>query len=214
MKWKILIVLVLIIRGYFDNNCYAKILSGNSETREFDSITKIICRQGNIDTTFIIASKIVLNKYPELENIHIEFVNRDIKTMMAARPTLLSFFKQREKRNYIIIISTNLKNSSKLFFRELSANAKVGIISHEFAHILCYNNQSGFQLLFYGVKYLFNKREIERETDKITIHHGFGKNLIEYVQFVYNSNLVSKSYLDLKKRNYLSINEIKEISDN
>jgi hypothetical protein len=179
-----------------------------------NSLSKAKSNQKILDTKIMLATNSVSNKYPELKNIHVEFIRKNIKTMMAARPTLLSAFRKKEKRKYSIIISTNPDNNSELFFDQLSYTATIGIISHEFAHILTYNNKTGVQLLLYGEKYLFIKRKIERETDKITVLHGFGKELIEYDQHIYKSSLVSKKYLKLKSRNYLSINEIQTINDN
>jgi hypothetical protein len=209
---KIIPIIVLILNGinlFCQNTTFQEIRS----KVEVDSKSDIISGQKLEDTLFINASIIVLKSYSELMNIKFEFIQKNIKTMMAARPAFGTVLKKREKRSYKIIISTNPSNNSEQLFHQISINAYVGILSHEFAHLTCYNNKTSLQLIIYGIGYYFNRRKIERETDQIAIQHGFGKELLEYNRFIYNCNLVSKKYLNNKKKNYLSINEIEMIID-
>jgi len=207
---KLFLIIALIFR-VITTFCHDASIIEITKSGNFNTFTNYDRNQYYLDSSFINAALIVLKRYPELENIKIKYIKKNINTMMAARPVIGSTLKQMGKRKYKIITSTNPKNKSEKLFRQISINAYEGILSHEFAHILCYSKKTGVQLIFYSIAYPFKKRKIERETDQIAIDRGFGKELIEYNQFIITSNLVSKKYLKNKERNYLSIKEIEKI---
>jgi hypothetical protein len=205
-KRKQLIVLLLIIFVSF----------GSSQIQlqqRFDEVHNTFGFSKRFDSLFFHASTIAFSAYPELKNIEIVYKEGQLKTIMAARPILLSIFRQKSKRKYKILLSNNSINNCEQLFCQIPAPALTGILGHEYAHLLTYNNKSSVQLILYAFKYLFNKKDIERETDLITIKHGFGKELIDYNIYILNSDLVSKRYLKKRHNNYLSINEIHESID-
>jgi hypothetical protein len=177
--------------------CYEEVLNKFSCYEQFDSVLEQ-------------ATKLAIKAYPELENSFIRFRRGDIKTIMAARPIFVDIFKIKSKRRYEIVLSTNDLNNCDQLFCRIEKQALIGILSHEMAHLLTYNNKSSLQLVCYAFKYLFCKKEIERETDLTTIQRGFAKELIEYNLFVRETKLVSEKYLKNREINYLSVNEIKE----
>jgi hypothetical protein len=162
------------------------------------------------DSLFLISSSTAISAYPELQKISIHYKIGNLKTIMAARPLFMDIFRRRDKREYQILLSNNELNNCNQIFCQIPEQALTGILGHELAHLLTYNNKTSIQLIFYAFKYLLNKKEIERETDMITIQRGFGKNLIDYNLFILNSNLVSKQYLKNRYNNYLSVNEIQD----
>jgi hypothetical protein len=204
MNKRILLVILLLIVVNRYSNCQ------NNSKQKFDEIkNNNICNKA-FDTTFIKASNIASAAYPELQDISIVFKRGEIKTIMAARPIFLAIFHKSSKREYQIILSNSKQNDCEQLFCQISMSALIGILGHEYAHLLTYNDKSSIQLVFYAVNYLFNKKKIERETDLIAIKKGFGKNLLEYNLYVTNCNFVSKKYLKNRENNYLSINEIRE----
>jgi hypothetical protein len=210
-----LLVALIVLLVFGGINIFCQNISFNQirGIREVDTESNIKGNHIYFDSLLISAALLVSKKYPELKKVNIEFHYKNIKTMMAARPLCGSLLLKKNKRKYEIIVSTNSTNNSDKLFQQLSINSFAGILSHEFAHLLCYNQKSGLQLLYYGIYYFFNKKEVERETDQIAIQRGFGIELLEYDQYIFNSNLVSKKYLKNKIKNYLSINEIEMIID-
>ena len=88
-----------------------------------------------------------LSYYPELANTRITIKNAKIKTTLNARPTILStFIRKRTKRKYVIRIN-NKKLDSIIQFEDISFNAKIGVLGHEFAHIYDYNKRSFFGII-------------------------------------------------------------------
>lgn len=194
----------------------ALVLLCNSQTKpklRFDEILNTYQCNNSFDSIFIHSAIIALSAYPELDNISIDYKIRHLKTIMAARPQFLSIFRQRSKRGYRIILSNNINNNCEQLLCQIPYSALTGILGHELAHLLTYNNKSSIKLLFHGFKYLINKKEIERETDMIAIKRGFGRDLMDYNKYILNTNLVSKEYLENRHNNYLSVNEIQEKLD-
>jgi hypothetical protein len=185
----------------------------NTQTKpeiEYGNVLNSYKCNNSFDSIFIESLNIALSAYPELKDVQIHYEKRQLKTIMAARPYLINLFRSKDKKTYKIILSNNIENHCDELFCKIPEKALIGILGHEMAHILSYYNKSTFQLICYGVKYFFNKKQIERETDFLAIKHGFGEELLEYNIFVLNSNLVSKKYLKNRQINYLSINEIEE----
>lgn len=201
-KYGILVLLIIVVLNQV--NCQT-----NSNLRFEEVLRSHDCYE-KFDSLFIQSLNIAIMAYPELHNVSIHFKEKKIRTIMAARPNFFNIFYNKEKRNYQILLSINELNHTDQLFCQMPEHALVGIVGHEMAHLLTYKDKNSIQLLFYAIKYLFNKKEIERETDMITISRGFGQALIAYNQFIASSNLVSKEYLTNRQNNYLSVNEIQE----
>lgn len=165
------------------------------------------------DSLFLYARGIALSAYPELNNISIIYKKARIKTIMAARPAIWTVFNKKDKRKYKIVLSNNPKNNCDSIFCRISSLALIGILGHEYAHLLSYNEMSTAQLAFFGIKYVINKKKIERETDSMAIQRGFGNELLEFNRFVNESKFVSKNYIERRQNYYLSINEIERINE-
>jgi hypothetical protein len=160
------------------------------------------------DSILNIAFIKVKTAYPDLKDIRIIIEQKKINTIMAARPKIAKFFSLQDKHCFQIIISNNPKNNCQQLFTQMPEDALVGILGHEFAHLLTYSKMSTIQMAFHGISYLFNKGKIERATDLITINHGLGDKLLDYNNFILESKLVSEQYLENRNNNYLSIIEI------
>ena len=146
--------------------------------------------------------------FPELQNCKIEVRRQKITTMMAARPKRNFLFHSMKNRTYVILITDKPGMRAEEIYHDLSTSATVGVFGHELSHIVSYKNKSNADLLWFGVKYMLNKKKIENKTDMIAIDHGFGPGLVEYTSYIHNSPKVNKKYLLKKKKYYYSSNEL------
>jgi hypothetical protein len=144
--------------------------------------------------------------YPELKNEKIFFKKSNIKTTMETRPKI-SFNKE-----YLIILNSN-HNNTGINFDEIPKSAKIGLLAHEFSHILDYKEKKMIDIICLGFQILFdNKREnYEKSIDELTIIKGFGEYLKEWAQFSMYSPKISKKYRKIKIKYYLKPKEIDSI---
>mgnify|MGYP006293448961 CR=1 FL=1 len=183
------------------------------EDRIVDSLLNVYSANKMYDSAMLYPILMAIQHYPELQNTAIEFRRGNIPTLMAARPRLSTLFRKKDKREYLVIISTNPVNKSKQIFRNMSLSAKTGILGHEFAHVLCYEQLSSFQIVLFGIRYLFGKRKIEHETDRVAIERGLGEELLNYTMHIKHSKLTCKKYRKRKRKYYLSVSEIQQVVD-
>lgn len=128
-----------------------------------------------------------LSYYPELKKVKIIFRIREKKTPLTTRPDLLSLLKNRQKRSYIITISS--KSDEKLtpiLFFNLPLNAQIGVLGHELAHVSDFNNKSTIELISLFFK-MFSSDFVDRfefNTDLICINHGLGYQLLDWSKYV------------------------------
>lgn len=151
-----------------------------------------------------------LSYYPELKDLHIEFIRSNIKTTMACRPTTASLTK-RYNREYIITID-NDDEGQGITLGEVPYNAQIGVIGHELGHILDYENRSSVNIAGLGVDYATGHYppDFEKGVDKLAIKRGLGWQLLDWSDFVLNKSKASKEYKDFKRKTYLTPEEIKK----
>ena len=154
---------------------------------------------------------VALSFYPELKNTKISFKRRELKTTMVARPKGINVFRAKGKRHYIIYI--NDYPSSKVSPDSVSFNAQIGVIGHELAHLVDYEQTSSLKMLIVGFSYLNKKfrTKFERATDLRTINHGLLWQCYDFALYVHNSKNAPAEYITYKKKFYMNPNEIKEL---
>jgi len=153
-----------------------------------------------------------ISYFPELSNSHIEFKKARISTTLNSRPKIWSLlFHSKENRKYIIRINTRKKDSS-IHFDAVPFKAKVGIMGHEYAHILDYSQKNFFQIIGRLFSYASKKRKIEfeHEIDMLTIEKGLGKELYEWSYYILNDSNATNDYKEFKRETYLTPKEILE----
>ena len=156
---------------------------------------------------------VALSFYPELKDTEISFRRRKLKTTMVARPKGMNVFRGKGKRHYIIYI--NDFPSAKISPDSVSFNAQIGVIGHELAHLVEYQNISSLKMLYVGLSY-FNKKfraKFERATDLRTINHGLLWQCYDFALHVHNNSIAPTEYINYKKNFYMSPKEIKEQSN-
>lgn len=157
---------------------------------------------------------VAFNYFPMLKNTHIEFkIKKNIKkSTMQARPTFGSFFARRRNRKYYILISKKFKIAEKEFSTlDIPDDIFIGWIGHELGHILDYENRGRFNLIWFGIKYLFSDNHIveaERAADKFAVKQNMESYILKTKNFILNHADISDVYKNRIKKYYLSPEEI------
>ncbi|MEO6868187.1 MAG: hypothetical protein ABI168_00995 [Ginsengibacter sp.] len=156
---------------------------------------------------------IALSWYPELKDDEIVFKYKNINSTARTTMTFFSIFKNNNKKFIIYINRDSTRNGIAL--EDISVSAMVGLIGHELAHVEIFKQKKFFGLLFWGFKYLFQKqqKQLEIDTDKLTIQKGLGWPLYAWADFVLNHSNAKDSYIKMKTNKYLSPSQILEIID-
>lgn len=150
---------------------------------------------------------LALKHYPELKDVTIMLKFSKEKTTMACRPNIRSLF--RKKRIYHVYI--NDKSPFKgILLEDVPFNAQIGVIGHELAHIVDYENKNLFQIIGTGIGYLFGgyKKRLEHRIDLMTIDHGLGWQLHDWAKFAMYDSKATPKYKLYKKKIYMGPEKI------
>ena len=151
-----------------------------------------------------------LSFYPELKNTDIEFRFGYLNFTMISKPKFKSILKDRDQREYVIIVQKPGLSKNNLEWKELTFNALVGWIGHELGHIDHYLHKSSGGIIFIGTKYAIPgfRRKIERFTDQLAIQHDLGYALYEGVDYTLNYSCATEHYKNSQNKYYLGLDEI------
>jgi hypothetical protein len=94
---------------------------------------------------------IALSFYPELKNTKISFEYKEISTTMSTMPELKSVLLFQ--RSYVIYINSDASKYGAVSYNELSLKQQVGLIAHELAHVVYFENRSNLSILGCGLMY-------------------------------------------------------------
>lgn len=134
---------------------------------------------------------------------------------MQAQPKWKSLFRSRGNRSYIVLISKRFKVENSLFtIDEIPSDVLVGWLGHELGHVMDYRARSTFDMIFFGLKYLYSHahiQEVERAADDYAVRHGMGEYIIKTKEFILNHTSLSERYKKHMRRFYLSPEEILEL---
>lgn len=160
---------------------------------------------------------LALSHYPELKDTPIEFKFKDQikKSTMQAQPTWASFFKGRNDRGYIILISRKIQIEDENFsIADIPSDVIVGWLGHELGHVMDYRERSSFGMLIFGMKYLFSHthiKEVERAADTFAIDHGMGEYILKTKNFILDNASFSEKYKAKLRKLYMSPEEVMQL---
>ena len=180
---------------------------------KIDSLKKVFGYNKTLIPEHELSVLIALSYFPELDSTPIVFKRKKIKTTLNTRPSFWSLiFRKRANRKYIIRINSKTKDSLVLF-DAVPFNAKIGLLGHEFSHIIDYSKKGSFGVAGRGWSYRNSRQKelFEKEIDSITISRGLGWQLYDWSEYVLNKSDARQSYKSFKKNIYLEPEEIKEI---
>jgi hypothetical protein len=92
---------------------------------------------------------IALAYYPELKDCKIGFLYSNISTTMSCRPSIKSLIIG--EREYQIFIN-DYSDFEGILLQDVPLNAQIGIIGHEIAHILDYEDRNLAGIIQIGIK--------------------------------------------------------------
>ena len=216
MIWTRAFILLLFLR--FAGNNFAqqqapRLFSDVIMSQQIDTLRLQFNNNKFFYEKYELQTLVALSFYPELKDTEISFRRRKLKTTMVARPKGMNVFRGKGKRHYIIYI--NDFPSAKISPDSVSFNAQIGVIGHELAHLVDYENISSFKILYAGLSYLNKKfrAQFERATDLRTINHGLLWQCYDFALHVHNNSIAPTEYINYKKNFYMSPKEIKEQSN-
>lgn len=208
-KFKILLFTFLLAFSCFAQQKAPRLFSENLMEKEIDSLRNQWAYNKFFYEKYELPTLVALSFYPELKNTTISFRRKKLKSTMAARPKGFSVFQRKGERHYIVYI--NDFPSVKVSPDSVSFNAQIGVIGHELAHIVEYEQMASVKIIYTGLAY-FNKKfkaRFERATDQRTIDHGLLWQCYDFATYVHTSKNTSQEYLEYKRKFYMSPEEIK-----
>lgn len=175
--------------------------------KELDRLNKTFGHKKNLPVKFRDQILLALSHYPELVNHEITFqIVRKSPFPLVSRPELTSLLNPGARRRYLVLINDDsTRFSSHLLLKNIPFNAQIGILGHELSHTASYSKMSAAELAALGIKYLSDdfREDFEKSTDRHTIYHGLGWQLLEFSKYVRSKPLAKKEKLWILK-NYLS----------
>jgi len=157
-----------------------------------------------------------LSFYPELENTSINFVfKKNIKSsVMQAQPVFKTLMGKKANRIYNINISALFKlTHSAIPIHHIPEEVMIGWIGHELGHIMDYENRNTFELIAFGLSYVFSRtyiKKAEKEADTYAVNHGLGRYIVATKYFILDHAELPQTYKDKIARLYLSPDDIVE----
>lgn len=189
----------LMLANQIDSTYYSKFT---------DQLEKMFGKNKIIPQKYKLCILIALSFYPELAESKILFVESKISTTLNARPKTSSII-MGTKKEYVIRINTCTKDST-VTIDEVPFNARIGLLGHEFAHFIDYENKSIWGIVGRLLDYSNNrdKAAYEKEIDLMTIKRGLGWQLYHWAYFIQNESDASAEYKKYKQEIYLTPKEI------
>ena len=148
-----------------------------TQLKEKNSINKKIPQQYEKQGLY------ALSYFPELSKTNIRFkIKKSKGGIIATRPTVGSIFMRSSKRTYIVVINDSTDGRRLPLFSNSGVNGQVGILGHEFCHIVYFQNKTGFGLMGIAIGHVSRKYmdRFENKTDSMNIERGLGYQLIDW----------------------------------
>lgn len=162
-------------------------------------------------------AKVALSYFPELKDVNITFKFKENikKSTMQAQPELRSFFRKRGSRSYVILISKKIQiDKEELSIFDVPSDVMIGWLGHELGHVMDYRNRGVFNMIIFGIKYLYSNnhiKQVERTADIFAIEHGMASYIVKTKNFIFDHADISEQYKNKLRRLYMSPEEIMHI---
>ncbi|QSS97692.1 hypothetical protein [Psychroflexus sp. ALD_RP9] len=140
----------------------------------------------------------VAHEYQTLKNIKIRVEKVSVKSStMQAQPiiSLASVFSGLKR--YRIKLNAHIRDHKDLKIDDVPSQVLKGWFAHELGHIVDYKRHSNFQMIFFGIKYLWSKKfkkKVEHDADYIAISYGFHEEILATKNFIIEHDLIGDNY--------------------
>lgn len=153
-----------------------------------------------------------LNQFDDLRKYKLILRQKRIKgTTMQAQPVIKLGSLLGGPDTYKIKLAKYVRDSKSIKVSNLPENVLKGWFAHELGHVVDYAPHSTFQMISYGLKYLFSdsfKKTVEHRADEIAIDAGFHKEILATKEFVFNHDLIDEPYKNQMRKYYMSIEAV------
>lgn len=209
-----LIILLFINASFsiytFADNYSIPIVRAYSQSKLVDKVDSLRSNFGVNKTypeEFELQILIALSHYPQLKYTRITFEKTKSFIPLVSRPKTLTTFRNKKKWHYKIIISDGGEFCyNDVLLKNVPFNAQIGIIGHELAHTMYYQDKSWTDMLGIGLNYINPgyRAHFEKDTDRRAINHGFGWQLYEYANYTRGLSKMTKSHVEWIDQFYLN----------
>ena len=160
-----------------------------------------------------------LSYFPELVHTKIKFqIKKSTGGIIDTRPTMSSLLRKSSKRTYLVAIYDSTDGRKLPTFSNADVNGQVGILGHEFCHIVYFNNCTGFGLMGLGIAHISTSYmdRFEHKTDSMDIERGLGYQLLAWKQYLekgfkaMHPNEPATSEKPAAPKRYMSVEQIQE----
>ena len=178
-------------------------------------MTTMISAQTEIPQSIKEEALVALSFYPELKEVPIafKFKKKIKKSTMQAQPIFTSLISK--SRKYVILISERFTIADTTYLtKDIPKDIMIGWLGHELGHVMDYRNRSSMGLVWFGIKYLFSSRYIqkaERAADTYAVRSGMEEYILKTKAFILEEAGIPEKYRNRIKKLYLSPEEIMEI---
>lgn len=187
---------------------------------EYTPLKKQYGTNKNIPLVFEKQVLFALSYFPELAQTPIQVkLKRSKGGIISTRPTFGSIFRRSNKRSYIVIINDSINGRLFPTFSNGGVNGQVGILGHEFCHILYFQKKAGLGLIGLGIAHISKRYmdNFENKTDSVAIERGLGYQLIDWNDYLQKAFRVIFSGAPMPfeksgiRERYMSIAHIKQL---
>lgn len=165
-----------------------KAYSKDVDSIQFKALTNAFGNNKKFPPQYQWQCLLALSHYPELKETTIDFEVRPAFVPLYSWPEPISVIFPWIDRSFRIVISTESgPYFDPILFHKLPFNDQVGVIGHELAHTVFYQNKTSLETVITAVRYQFNQSfhiKLERDADFAAIAHGLGYQLYDYAFFV------------------------------
>jgi hypothetical protein len=173
------------------------------DSASYNDLLQNYGRCKNLPSGYEKQTLLALSFFPELKDVKINFKLKKQTSPLMVMPTLGStIFRSPKKRTYIVFISTSSKMDS-VIIKNLPYDAQIGVLGHELSHVSFFIGQGRFGMFRVVLGNISRKYldKIEFETDRSTIDHGLGWQLLSWSEYV-REKLKMKKWKDIDEYIY------------
>jgi hypothetical protein len=184
-----------------------KAYSSSPQEYDYDSLLAKYGRNKTLPSGYKLQTLLALMHYPQLQEAEIHFLIEPETLPLASRPLPWTIFLPKKYWQYNIMISSESRAFSKdMLFERLPFNAQVGILGHELAHTLHYQDKTALEIALIGLSYASPtyRAAFEKNTDRITVQQGLGWQLLTFASFLRKSPAILQQEKDWLDQYYLN----------
>jgi len=135
---------------------------------------------------YALATLVALSYFPELKNVHIEFITKPAYSLLKTSPVPGGIMSRKTRAYKIVISDSTMWKLDPIMLKRMDFNTQVGVLGHELSHVADFTRRSFANLTGTGIGHLSSKYidRFEYNTDSICIAHSLGYQLLAWSRFV------------------------------